>query len=1325
MNRSKITKEMTIKTIIHIADIHIHAKNYARIEYAWKELIDRIIEHNHFPHELYLIIAGDVFEYKTKVTGKDIDVFHLMMQSLRDNQIKTFIMPGNHDFSDTSTNLIHSLLRASCDKDIMIVSSTTTTMIDNLMITTYSPLDKQIPLPSIRDNNDTKSYIAIVHEPIKKCQFDNGMIVENARLSVEDFISYDIVIMGDIHKPQFLTPTIAYCGSFVQKNRGEDVIHGYIEWNLEAIRGTFCPLTSYKNDVIISTLNNIPAILHPVVDPQSITYEYTNCAPEFIEATKNVITATYGRIDNHVNLTKHVQPIKDQSVTSKDYLSSALTNSTYTEEESLRILSVHNKYKSETRYSERRIWHLLSLQWENIYKYTYYSHIDFTKCRGVTILNGSNATGKTSIVNILIYILFGGRTGISGALNRELVLNNANNNDGQIKCSFAVGNDIYSIHRLIKRSGTDILSMTKNNEPMQTGDITATYEYMTTLIGNRDDFLSINVALQGRTMFSDLSAKDKMQFIERILGIDDLVSLTTFNRKVISDTKKIIKEISSLSPDNIKNLEEEIDKLSIDLKNVDNEIKLLKSQLKEDIYSSSINHSVMKDLKSEDYYIKAIKLAENAIAVLKTHKTHKLDANTKQILNDKKCSLGLLANNIIRLFNSKPELLKGPKIILQSEPSTQMIEECITAIGQIPSFDNELDIMNEAESIALSAIKVDPPLSYLMECHIDAFQAVNMTYDECEYKLSRLIYHSGILDALVLQNKLSKLPPPKYVDITILQQQHIESRAQLSVLNKIKSKDAPPLIGNWDLNDAYNVEQEITDIVKTIHTIDVKQVEELKSSIMLIDNQFGKVKFASSCPMCSINKNIIENIHSRSTLEKTLSDLETQNIHNIASVAKIAALNVRKNGIIAHLKQHCCNQIANLEHQIENAKQSNEAVILTEQLKKALENQASTLEAQKLNSMIKQHKENIAFINNQNYNHQNEIYLKYKTALNTLERIKYKRILEDNSSKLRSCAHYLANEIDNVSLELKMATDYDSILEHQKIIDESTIAINYIIANKDYNDNLTTNTMLNSQINLNEIKRDKLLRSIGEIQGRLIAANERDSRKKLHEETLFNANLYDTIMSEKSGIIGGIIKRRSEEIEEVWNRRLKSVVDWGVVIAFEKDKFTVNLYEGIRLISADVASGFQKFILDLTFRETLYQIAQVTIPSFMLIDEGFGTADELNRNSVKNYIKSLSDFQFVFVISHLDELQEVADCVVRIEVHNDGSHVAFGNLPALTRPKKDTTTDVAIIANQYIAHIELTDDLRYICKACNKILSNKGAAQKHCTTKAHLNNAVK
>lgn len=88
------------------------------------------------------------------------------------------------------------------------------TLFSHLQFYIFSPIDKKIP-PLLDD--DEKIKIAIIHESIEGSTYYNQINNSSSshRLKLCDLQAFDLVLLGDIHKPQFLTPKIAYSGSFV------------------------------------------------------------------------------------------------------------------------------------------------------------------------------------------------------------------------------------------------------------------------------------------------------------------------------------------------------------------------------------------------------------------------------------------------------------------------------------------------------------------------------------------------------------------------------------------------------------------------------------------------------------------------------------------------------------------------------------------------------------------------------------------------------------------------------------------------------------------------------------------------------------------------------------------------------------------------------------------------------------------------------------------------------------------------------------------------------------------------------------------------------
>jgi len=92
-------------------------------------------------------------------------------------------------------------------------------------------------------------------------------------------------------------------------------------------------------------------------------------------------------------------------------------------------------------------------------------------------------------------------------------------------------------------------------------------------------------------------------------------------------------------------------------------------------------------------------------------------------------------------------------------------------------------------------------------------------------------------------------------------------------------------------------------------------------------------------------------------------------------------------------------------------------------------------------------------------------------------------------------------------------------------------------------------------------------------------------------------------------------------------------------IAYSKDRFW-----GLELVS-----GMEKFIVSLAIRSALISISSLPRPNFLLIDEGFGSLDKENLNSIVTFFDYLkTQFQFTAIISHIEYLRDMVDSIIEI-----------------------------------------------------------------------------
>ena len=86
----------------------------------------------------------------------------------------------------------------------------------------------------------------------------------------------------------------------------------------------------------------------------------------------------------------------------------------------------------------------------------------------------------------------------------------------------------------------------------------------------------------------------------------------------------------------------------------------------------------------------------------------------------------------------------------------------------------------------------------------------------------------------------------------------------------------------------------------------------------------------------------------------------------------------------------------------------------------------------------------------------------------------------------------------------------------------------------------------------------------------------------------------------------------------------------------------------------------ERFISSLAMRGGLVNVSNLPAANFLAIDEGWGTMDSDNLNSVYNLFQYLkSQFQFTMIVSHIDSMRDAVDTLLEIKKENSFSNVFF------------------------------------------------------------------
>ena len=239
----------------------------------------------------------------------------------------------------------------------------------------------------------------------------------------------------------------------------------------------------------------------------------------------------------------------------------------------------------------------------------------------------------------------------------------------------------------------------------------------------------------------------------------------------------------------------------------------------------------------------------------------------------------------------------------------------------------------------------------------------------------------------------------------------------------------------------------------------------------------------------------------------------------------------------------------------------------------------------------------------------------------------------------------------------------NQIFQQSELIDEyytnenqikknKEIRISLVSVREDLSNTKTRERRLNSDIlNLNG-KLSSLKTQKENIQSRI------DEVKSLEQQTKLYSYYLNALS--KDGISYELIEKALPMIEGEVNNILAQIVEFG--IQFEIDGKSINAYivYGDQRWSLEMSSGMERFISGLAIRVALINICNLPRSNFLVIDEGFGTLDSENMQSLFQLFTYLkTQFDFVMIISHIDSLRDVVDDLIEIKKEDGFSHVKF------------------------------------------------------------------
>ncbi len=167
--------------------------------------------------------------------------------------------------------------------------------------------------------------------------------------------------------------------------------------------------------------------------------------------------------------------------------------------------------------------------------------------------------------------------------------------------------------------------------------------------------------------------------------------------------------------------------------------------------------------------------------------------------------------------------------------------------------------------------------------------------------------------------------------------------------------------------------------------------------------------------------------------------------------------------------------------------------------------------------------------------------------------------------------------------------------------------------------------------------------------------------KKIEELETENTAYYHYLDAiKRDGVPYELITKALPTIENEVNNILSQLVDFQII--FEMDGKNINnyiVYDEDNVWPLELSSGMERFISSLAIRVGLMNVSNLPASNFLAIDEGFGTMDSENINSVYQLFQYLkTQFQFTLIVSHIDSMRDAVDTLLEIKKENNFSSIS-------------------------------------------------------------------
>jgi len=665
-----------IKKIYHVSDVHVrNFKRHQEYRRVFKTLHDYVV--NDGEKDSVVIITGDIVHSKTDVTPELIQEVQDFLKLLSSTH-QVIITAGNHDANLNNSDRLDTLtpiVNAINSDSIHYLKDGGVYEFGGIIFTVWSVFDD--PKAYVKANQiNAPIKIATYHGAVTNAVTEMGFKLTHERISVSDFEGYDLVLLGDIHKLQYLNDnkTIAYPGSLIQQSHGEGLNHGILVWDIESktsefvkIRNNTCYFTLYVENgnyeipveingyervyLRIRHRNTQPSQLKNIVAQLKAHYEVVEVSYQYIQKDSEEGQQQSKRLSSI-----DTREVEYQNKIIREYLQQKYK---LTDSEIFSVLEINrsvNKSTDKSEFCRNCVWIPKRFKFDNMFSYGKGNYVDFTAMEGTYGLFAANASGKSTLLDSITYCLFDK----CPKTNRGSQVINNQSDTFSCTLTFEMSSQEYVISRsaIRQKNGNvrvevDFYTIDNhgNKVSLNGKERSDTNANIRKVVGSYEDFVLTTLSTQsGGSGFIDMNQKDRKDLLCQFLDInvfEELYSIANNEQRDLSvlireHNKKNYQECLLEVEQKIKSEGKQIQKLKEDKDSLENSISKETEEMLE--LSSKLFNSTNEDCDIGEL-IKNKQLQEESIEKLK---------NTLQILKAEYRKLEEQRDDLTSLLESYP-----------------------------------------------------------------------------------------------------------------------------------------------------------------------------------------------------------------------------------------------------------------------------------------------------------------------------------------------------------------------------------------------------------------------------------------------------------------------------------------------------------------------------------------------------------------------------------------------------------------------------------------------------------------------------------------------